>query len=272
YWDGDAWLICSDTGVNVIDNHIWATLTDSTTPTLDYLLGGPFGGGAPTIILNPTEGFATTISGSGFNPSDTMTISWGVTAMVTVPKDVNVDPAGEFTATITALTDNDGTYEISATDEHLNTASASFTVPEVTGDTGPTGPEGDPGDPGATGATGTTGSQGEPGPQGEQGLPGEQGVKGDKGDTGDTGEQGVQGETGLTGPTGETGEQGLKGDKGDTGTQGTQGIQGEKGEQGPAGIQGESAVSEPRELVWTLLGIAIVASLTAIALFIKKRK
>ncbi|GAI31781.1 unnamed protein product, partial [marine sediment metagenome] len=115
YWDNLAlaWLPCSDSGVNTVNNYIWATLTEDTKPPLSYLLGGPFGGGSPGITLSPDEGFATTISGTGFNPSDNITIKWENTAVTTVPKTVTVDNAGEFAAVITAPTTVHGTYEIS---------------------------------------------------------------------------------------------------------------------------------------------------------------
>ena len=184
YWDNLAlaWLPCSPSGVDTVNNYIWATLSSESTPPLSYLLGGPFGGGTPSITLTPDEGFAATISGTGFNPGDNITIKWENTAVVTVPKTVTADNAGEFVAVITAPTTVHGTYEISATDENGNVGSATFTVPDMTGPTGPPGELGEPGAPGGPGApgepgptgppeeTGDTGPMGPPGPAGPSGT------------------------------------------------------------------------------------------------------
>jgi len=180
YWDNLelAWLPCSDSGVNTVNNYIWATLTENTKPPLSYLLGGPFGGGSPGITLSPDEGFATTISGTGFSPSDNITIKWENTAVATVPKTVTVDNAGEFAAVITAPTAVHGTYEISATDENGNVASATFTVPDMTGETGTPGETGEPGAPGEPGEPGPTGPLGPAGPEGDTGPMGLQGPAG----------------------------------------------------------------------------------------------
>ena len=180
YWDNLAlaWLPCSDSGVNTDEDYIWATLTENTKPPLSYLLGGPFGGGSPGITLSPDEGFATTISGTGFSPSDNITIRWENTAVTTVPKTVTVDNVGEFAAVITAPTAVHGTYEISATDENGNVASATFTVPDMTGSTGPAGELGEPGAPGEPGEPGPTGPLGPAGPEGDTGPMGPQGPAG----------------------------------------------------------------------------------------------
>ena len=48
WWDGAAWVACSDTGVNVDENYIWARIRADTTPSLADLAGAPFGGrGSP---------------------------------------------------------------------------------------------------------------------------------------------------------------------------------------------------------------------------------
>jgi len=156
YWDVDesAWLKCSNTGVNINENFILAYLDSTTKPTLSYLLGGPFTPGVPEIILMPDEGFATTVSGFGFTPNSVITIYWGTTPMVTVPKTVETDGAGEFTAIITALTSTHGTYTIRASDDFAE-ASVALTVPDMTGPQGPRG---------ATGPAGPAGPAGPPGP------------------------------------------------------------------------------------------------------------
>jgi hypothetical protein len=273
YWDTivSGWLKCSHTGVNTVENYIWAKLTAMSVPTLDYLLGGPFTPGIPEIILSPNEGFATTITGGGFTPATDMTITWESVAINTIPTIVTTDAVGEFTATFTAQTSIPGTYTIGATDG-VSSATAEFTVPDMTGDPGDVGPEGDPGDTGATGATGATGPQGETGPQGPTGPQGETGPQGPTGPQGETGPTGEKGEPGPQGEVGEQGEQGEKGDKGDIGPQGPQGIQGEKGEQGEQGPQGEQGEPAPVEYVIGSLVISIVAMAIAIATAIRKRE
>lgn len=222
YWSSSAWLKCSDTGVNIVENYIWATLTDSTEPTLDYLHGGPFTPGVPEIILNPSEGFATTIIGGGFSPGDKITIKWGVTTMITFPSSIYANATGEFAfAMVSALTGDPGDYEITAEDKHAGTASETFTVPDMTG---PTGPQGLTGPAGPKGATGSEGPKGSAGPKGAQGP---------------TGETGPAGEAGPAGPQGESGPQGPQGENGAQGPQGEQGSAGPQGESGPQGPQGE---------------------------------
>ncbi len=179
YWDNVllAWRQCSDSGVDTVNNYIWATLTDTTTPTLDYLLGGPFTPGVPEIILTPDEGFVTTITGGGFAPTTVMTISWGATKVDTIPSEVKTDNAGEFTAIFAALTSDPGIYTISATD-NTSYAYDNFTVPDMTGSTGPAGEPGEPGAPGELGEPGPTGPLGPAGPEGDTGPMGPQGPAG----------------------------------------------------------------------------------------------
>ncbi len=94
-----------------------------------------------------------------------------------MPVSVVTDANGNFTAMITAPTSLAGVYNITATDEYDDTASALFTVPDMTGPKGDTGAAG-VGPQGATGSAGSTGATGQPG------------EKGDKGDTGETGPTG----------------------------------------------------------------------------------
>jgi len=45
YWyDGNSWKECSNTGVNTVENYVWALVDDTTTPSLKELLGTPFSG------------------------------------------------------------------------------------------------------------------------------------------------------------------------------------------------------------------------------------
>ena len=43
WWDGSRWVPCSDTGVNIYENYIWARIRGDTTPRLADLTGAPFG-------------------------------------------------------------------------------------------------------------------------------------------------------------------------------------------------------------------------------------
>lgn len=136
----------------------------------------------PTITLSPNTGLMTTISGTGFTPSDTIAITWGTITMVTVPQTISASPSGTFTATVVALNQTvAGPYLIKAVDQHSYSANATFTVPNLQGATGAIG---------ATGATGATGASGAAGAQGQKG---------------DTGATGATGNTGPAGPSGAPG-------------------------------------------------------------------
>ena len=43
WWNGTDWVLCSDTGVNTVENYIWARIRTDTTPSLSDLTGTPFG-------------------------------------------------------------------------------------------------------------------------------------------------------------------------------------------------------------------------------------
>ncbi|KYH37093.1 MAG: hypothetical protein AYL29_008870 [Candidatus Bathyarchaeota archaeon B24] len=43
WWNGTDWVLCSDTGVNMVENYIWARIRTDTTPSLSDLTGTPFG-------------------------------------------------------------------------------------------------------------------------------------------------------------------------------------------------------------------------------------
>ncbi len=42
WWDGSDWVECSDTGVNMAENYIWAKIRNDTDPSLSELTGTPF--------------------------------------------------------------------------------------------------------------------------------------------------------------------------------------------------------------------------------------
>lgn len=52
YWYESKWTQCSNTGVNMEENYIWAILDKTTTPDLSYLSGGEFGTGDINMELD----------------------------------------------------------------------------------------------------------------------------------------------------------------------------------------------------------------------------
>ena len=56
WWDGSAWIPCSDTGVNTEENYIWAKIRDDTTPKLTELTGTPFGAASRPPVRPPVGG------------------------------------------------------------------------------------------------------------------------------------------------------------------------------------------------------------------------
>ena len=54
WWNGTAWVRCSDTGVNTDENYIWARISEATTPSLMDLTGTPFGAAARPMPVGGT--------------------------------------------------------------------------------------------------------------------------------------------------------------------------------------------------------------------------
>lgn len=136
----------------------------------------------PQITLSPTEGISTiTVTGSGF--VGYITVYWDNEEIPTVPYEVIAEgSAGLFSVIITVPTQTEPSeHTVSAKDNFEGTASATFTVIDLTGkrgSTGKKGPRGDLGSQGPIGEQGPPGVQGPPGPMGEQGptgVPGEAG-------------------------------------------------------------------------------------------------
>jgi uncharacterized repeat protein (TIGR02543 family) len=50
WWNGTSWLSCSNTGVDTVNNYIWADINATSTPNVTQLTGTLFGGGALTQI------------------------------------------------------------------------------------------------------------------------------------------------------------------------------------------------------------------------------
>jgi len=275
YWNTtvSSWLKCSDTGVDTLDDYIWATLTATSVPKLNYLKGGPFTPGTPGIILVPDIGFATTITGGGFAPTTVMKIYWSTTEMVTVPKTVTTDGIGEFEAIVTALYSTYGIYTINATDG-ISYATDDFTVPDMTGLTGtqgPTGPKGSKGSTGSSGAKGSTGATGAIGPQGETGPQGEPGPEGTAGNATTMALQGEPGPQGETGMQGETGTAGIQGEPGPQGEQGLPGDQGPIGLQGLTGATGPQGAPAPAGVSWLGMGTGVAGLIVALYVFLLKK-
>ena len=115
-----------------------------------------------------------------------------------------------FNETLTTLTYNAATNELTYKDEH-----GISNVLQLLGQTGPQGPVG------LTGPQGPQGIPGNDGAAGPQGIPGNDGAAGP---IGATGPQGIPGNDGATGPAGPTGPQGIPGNDGATGPQGGIGL------------------------------------------------
>lgn len=148
-----------------------------------------------TITLSPNIGFgAIIITGSGFIPGSSITISWDDKKLPSAPDNVSANVFGEFAVLTNIPEVKAGTYTILAADSSRSRyASAAFTVPEIepiklpeslvgpsgpagppgpTGPTGTTGPPGRVGEAGSTGTMGTAGLAGPSGPDGKDGAPG----------------------------------------------------------------------------------------------------
>ncbi|MEM2840270.1 MAG: hypothetical protein QXN62_01735 [Candidatus Bathyarchaeia archaeon] len=60
WWTGSAWVACSDTGVDTVNNYIWARITATSTPNLNQLTGTPFGAGG--VKPAPVGGYVVPVS------------------------------------------------------------------------------------------------------------------------------------------------------------------------------------------------------------------
>jgi hypothetical protein len=84
----------------------------------------------PKLELTPDSGIATTtITGTGFAPDSTVTVTWDETPVPTVPHPATTDNHGNFTAIITVLYQTSaGNHTVKAVDETGAHATAEFTV------------------------------------------------------------------------------------------------------------------------------------------------
>ncbi|MCL0060113.1 hypothetical protein M1O20_06520, partial [Dehalococcoidia bacterium] len=91
------------------------------------------------LILSPSEGLATTVSGVGFTPLSAITVTFDGEPVPTVPAPIYADIEGRFIAMLVAPTITPGGYMIGASDAVGRSDQAAFTVPDLRG---PEGPEG----------------------------------------------------------------------------------------------------------------------------------
>ena len=168
------------------------------------------------ITLSPDKGVVTNVSGVGFAPGASVSISWDGSEILSIPDRVVVGGAGTFTAAIIAPDQTaTGQHEVQATGADGRAAVAMFTVLNVSGQ----GTKGDPGVPGAPGPPGPLGPPGPTGPQGPSGAEQPAGVSGTAAGAPSTTVEGPQGPQGPPGP------------------EGTAGVRGPVGPQGPSGIR-----------------------------------
>jgi hypothetical protein len=194
----------------------------------------------PSITLSPPQGFAMTmVTGTGFDSWETLTILYDGAPQPTIPQTVTTDQTGSFSAIFSIPNELAvGTHTVIVTDTLGNSASATFTVVDMTG------------------------SQGPQGPQGGQGVQGPQGIAGQNGEgfnaTGNillyNGTDGTNGINGLNfnatgnvlvynGTNGLNGINGLNGLNGIDGTNGINGVNGINGKDGTNGAQGAPGVA-----------------------------
>jgi hypothetical protein len=244
---------------------------------------------SPSIVLSPTQGFATTtITGTGFAADKTITITYDGAAQPTVPLTVETGCSGSFSAIISVPNELAvGPHTIAATDSKGDSASAIYTVVDMQGAQGAQGPQG------------IQGAQGAQGVQGPQGTEGPQGAAGQNGaDFNATGNvflyNGTDGSNGLNGAdfnaTGNimvyNGTNGLNGQNGLNGINGTNGVNGKDGTDGKDGTNGTNGasgdtqkvvyVNTPKntylEYLLILAAVMVACTVTMVACFRKWNK
>ena len=107
----------------------------------------------PSITLYPPEGIATQISGKGFTPGSSVSITVGGQSVGSVIAQTD----SSFSIVVAAPAQNPGTCIVSARDTAGRSDQAILTVPDISGKQGHQGDRGAPG------------AQGEPGPKGSSG-------------------------------------------------------------------------------------------------------
>ena len=104
----------------------------------------------PSITLTPTEGLVTRISGEGFSPGSTITVTIGGTWA----GETQASTDSAFAIVVTAPNQEAGTYDVSVSDAGGTTQQATLTVPDLQGEPGIDG------EPGVAGSTGPKGDSG----------------------------------------------------------------------------------------------------------------
>ena len=92
------------TASDALGNQV-ATATTTYTVTVAVTV-------VPTITLSPSTGLVTTITGAGFSPTDTITVTWGTVTMVTIPQTISASVTGSFTAIVTAANKSDRSHVV----------------------------------------------------------------------------------------------------------------------------------------------------------------
>ena len=166
------------------------------------------------ITLSPEKGVITNISGVGFAPGSSVSISWDGSEVLSIPDRVVVGDNGTFTAAIIVPDQTaTGQHEVEATGADGRAAGAMFTVLNVGGQ----GPKGDPGVPGPPGPPGPTAPEPAAGPQSPSGPEQPAGASGTAGGVPSTIVEGPQGPQGPRGAEGPAGPRGPVGDQGPSG-------------------------------------------------------
>jgi len=97
---------------------------------------------APAITLNPTSGpvgSSVNITGTGFDPTSTVTITFGGSTVTTTPFPLTTNNNGEFSATFAVPDSSSGPQTVIAT-QGSNSASKTFTVTETSSSASTTPP------------------------------------------------------------------------------------------------------------------------------------
>jgi hypothetical protein len=211
------------------------------------------------LTLSPPQGFAvTTISGTGFAESKTVSIEYDGVVQSTIPAVVKTDSKGSFTAIISIPNELAvGGHTITATDQYGCSASSTFTVVDMKGPQGVQGISGQSGKDGINGLNGINGQDGingvngKDGVNGLNGLNGIDGVIGTNGTDGKDGINGINGINGTDGVSGNDGKDGANGLNGINGKNGINGVNGKDGTNGTNGAQGLPGSQGATELIIT---------------------
>ena len=244
----------------------------------------------PTLTLSPPQGFAMTmITGTGFGQYKIISVDYAGAVQSTIPISVKTDITGTFTAIVTIPNELAvGTHTITATDSNGCTASATFTVVDMTGAQGLRGIAGQNGIDGANGVNGINGqnfnatgniiiNNGTDGLSGLNGLPGADGLNGqDFNATGNVliynGTDGVNGLNGTSGINGVNGANGINGKDGATGPQGLPGAEGSQGTSQKIVYVTPTQTSGMDLLFIIILIIALIALTATVTVIYRKSK